>query len=155
MKSQVLHTVWCNISGEAAREIWNWSLLGGRLNLEHIVDEICSICTIQLIQAADPTCFLFLSFSGYPCITPNSSIGQWQLPVPWKQRILGDSKPDPTQHFHSQEWSISIFPCSLSRNIASHSIKNFAFQSSLRWKMIISRSLSYRYPIWLFTVFHF
>ena len=28
MKSQVLHTVWCNISGEAAGEIWNWSLLG-------------------------------------------------------------------------------------------------------------------------------
>ena len=28
MKSQVLHTVWCNISGEAAGEIWNWSYLG-------------------------------------------------------------------------------------------------------------------------------
>ena len=27
MKSQVLHTVWCNISGEAAGEIWYWSLL--------------------------------------------------------------------------------------------------------------------------------
>ena len=25
MKSKVLHTVWCNISGEAAGEIWNWS----------------------------------------------------------------------------------------------------------------------------------
>ena len=28
MKSQVLYTVWCNISGEAAGEIWHWSLLG-------------------------------------------------------------------------------------------------------------------------------
>ena len=28
MKSQVLHTVWCNISGEAAEESWCWSLLG-------------------------------------------------------------------------------------------------------------------------------
>ena len=28
MKSQVLHTVWCYISGEAAGEIWHWSLLG-------------------------------------------------------------------------------------------------------------------------------
>ena len=28
MKSQVLHTVSCNIAGEAAGEIWNWSLLG-------------------------------------------------------------------------------------------------------------------------------
>ena len=28
MKSHVLHTVWCNITGEAAGEIWTWSLLG-------------------------------------------------------------------------------------------------------------------------------
>ena len=28
MKSQVLYAVWCNISGEFAGEIWNWSLLG-------------------------------------------------------------------------------------------------------------------------------
>ena len=28
MKGQVLHTLWCNISGEAAGEIWHWSLLG-------------------------------------------------------------------------------------------------------------------------------
>ena len=28
MKRHNLHTVWCNISGEAAGEIWHWSLLG-------------------------------------------------------------------------------------------------------------------------------
>ena len=28
MKSQILQTVDCDISGEAAVEIWNWSLLG-------------------------------------------------------------------------------------------------------------------------------
>ena len=28
MKSQVLHTVWCNIYGEAAGENWHWSLFG-------------------------------------------------------------------------------------------------------------------------------
>ena len=28
MESQVIHSVWCYISGEAAEEIWNWSLLG-------------------------------------------------------------------------------------------------------------------------------
>ena len=39
--------------------------------------------------------------------------------------------------FHSQEWSISDFPCCLTRNITSHSMKNLAFQSLLRWKMII------------------
>ena len=27
-KSQIHHIVWCYISGEAAGEIWNWSLLG-------------------------------------------------------------------------------------------------------------------------------
>ena len=31
--------------------------------------------------------------------------------------------------FHSQEWSISKFPCSLTRNIASHSKENLAFHS--------------------------
>ena len=28
MKSQVLHTVWCYISGKDAGEVWNWSVLG-------------------------------------------------------------------------------------------------------------------------------
>ena len=28
MTSHVLHTVWCRISGEAAGEVWKWSLLG-------------------------------------------------------------------------------------------------------------------------------
>ena len=36
-----------------------------------------------------------------------------------------------------QEWSISNFSCSLTRNITSHSMKNLAFHSLLRWKMII------------------
>ena len=31
MKSKVLHTVWCNISGEAAGEIWQWSLSGSEI----------------------------------------------------------------------------------------------------------------------------
>ena len=33
----------------------------------------------------------------------------------------------------TQEWSISNFPCSLTRNITSHCMKNLAFHSSLRW----------------------
>ena len=39
--------------------------------------------------------------------------------------------------FHYQEWSISNFPCSLTRNITLHSMKNLAFHKLLRWKMII------------------
>ena len=34
-------------------------------------------------------------------------------------------------------WSISNFPCSFTRNITSHSMKDLAFHSWLRWKMII------------------
>ena len=34
--------------------------------------------------------------------------------------------------FHSQEWSISNFPFSLTRSIASHSMKNLPFHSLLR-----------------------
>ena len=30
MRRQILHTLWCYMSGEAAEEIWNWSLLGGK-----------------------------------------------------------------------------------------------------------------------------
>ena len=42
------------------------------------------------------------------------------------------------QPFHSQEQSnISNFSCSLTSNIASHSMKKLAFHSLLRWKMII------------------
>ena len=41
------------------------------------------------------------------------------------------------QPFHYQEWSTSKFPCSLTRNITSHSMENLTFQSVLRWKMII------------------
>ena len=36
---------------------------------------------------------------------------------------------------HSQKWSISNFSYSLTRNITSHSMKNLAFHSLLRWKM--------------------
>ena len=35
MKSWILHTMWCIFTGEAAGEIWNWSLLGvlkGKMN---------------------------------------------------------------------------------------------------------------------------
>ena len=39
--------------------------------------------------------------------------------------------------FHSQEWSISNFSCSLTRNITSHSMENLTFHSLLIWEMII------------------
>ena len=42
MESQVLHTVWCNISGEAAGEIWHWSL---RLESERVDTDITLLDT--------------------------------------------------------------------------------------------------------------
>ena len=39
--------------------------------------------------------------------------------------------------FHTQEQSILNFPCSLTSNITSHSMKNLAFHSLLRRNMII------------------
>ena len=38
--------------------------------------------------------------------------------------------------FHSQAWSISNFTRSLTRNITSHSKKNLAFHSLLKWKWL-------------------
>ena len=38
--------------------------------------------------------------------------------------------------FHSQEWSMSNFSCSLTNNSTSHSMENLPFHNSLRWKMI-------------------
>ena len=37
---------------------------------------------------------------------------------------------------------MSKFPCSLNRNITRHSMKNLAFHSLLRWKMIIQPYIS-------------
>ena len=40
MKSQVLHTMWCSISGEAAGEIWNWSKCFARMKLAAAIFDI-------------------------------------------------------------------------------------------------------------------
>ena len=40
-----------------------------------------------------------------------------------------------------KKWSIPNFPCSLTINTTTHSMKNLAFHRSLRWKMIILRIL--------------
>ena len=47
-----------------------------------------------------------------------------------------------TPPFHSWEWSMSNFSCSLSLNITSHSMENLAFHSLLRWEIIIRQILT-------------
>ena len=49
---------------------------------------------------------------------------------------------------NSQEWSISNFPCSLTRNITSHSMKNLTFHSSLRWQMILHAFWTWEWKAW-------
>ena len=44
--------------------------------------------------------------------------------------------------FHSWEWSISNFSCSLTRNMTSHSMENLSFHSLLRWNVIILQILA-------------
>ena len=61
---------------------------------------------------------LLLSFS-YGCIIPETGEVSFSIyPYYW-------------------EWSMSKFPCSLTRNMTSHSMENLTFHSLLRWKVII------------------
>ena len=62
----------------------------------------------------------------------------------WRTRGLGETgrhwlnqRWALSQPFHSQEWSMSNFPCSFTRNITSHSMENFAMHSLLRWNKIM------------------
>ena len=64
MKSQVLHTVWCYISSEAAGEIWHWSFLGVKglkywwcLQLQRIVARTCLAiaCAVFLLSPVSST----------------------------------------------------------------------------------------------------
>ena len=48
----------------------------------------------------------------------------------------------PFNSLRSQEWLISNFPSSLTRNITSHSMENLAFHTLLRWRMIILQILT-------------
>ena len=69
---------------------------------------------------------------------PNSRSEQGYYGCRWRQRGFSVLRStDVLLTPHSQEWSFSNFPCSLSRNITSHSVENLAFQSFLRWKVVV------------------
>ena len=56
MKSQVLLTVWCNISGGAGGEIWHWSVSGVKGLIDNIpvgqIAEVCCISESQIVLVA-------------------------------------------------------------------------------------------------------
>ena len=64
---------------------------------------------------------------------------QFLFPVCFLAVLLIDAKLQAFvfNGFHSQEWSILNFPCSITRTLTSHIMKNLAFHSLLRWEMII------------------
>ena len=63
MKSQVLLTVWCNISGEAAGEIWHWSFSGMK-GLTWTLSKV--VILRQLSQACNSTRALTISMRPLP-----------------------------------------------------------------------------------------
>ena len=62
----------------------------------------------------------------------------------WKTKIRRQSEvvAGVEYPFHSWEWSMSKFPCSLTRNMTSHSMENLAFHSLLRLKVIVLQILA-------------
>ena len=110
------HNVAATISSLSLRQVW----LGG------LVHELCAPVGLYM-------CFLFL-------------VGRWQyVHGSWVRNIVSLSFSPPRQgdrgekvsRAQGQPWSISNFRCSLARNITSHSTKNLAFHTLLRWKMVI------------------
>ena len=107
MKSQVLHTVWCNISGEAAGEIWNWSLLG-------VTPPGCSKSardTPRLRAAGDPRWTLVTTVSRTPpgskimkTNSPNSNRGTLQAAT--KELTIWSCQLNSVAH----RWSIMAHP---------------------------------------------
>ena len=99
-------------------------------------------------QLRATTTNLALSQISPPPLALPTQVGQrWQRGMGWRHtKTVEISSVLPTyvcqllyvsvlKPSHPQEWSISNFPCSLSRNITPHSMKNLAFHSFLRLKM--------------------
>ena len=68
----------------------------------------------------------FVSWTGSSPLNPPTQVAvEYTLPPPvWPPLYCCNP-------FHSWDWSISNFPCSLTNNITSHSMKNLAFHSLL------------------------
>ena len=143
MKRQVLHTLLRNVSGEAAGEIWNWSLSGVESRLGASLAPNFGLFSVwfsssvsRMLPIAIPialhdyeTMVAKISFENCSfSVTGNNNIPKSCCP----RRSHCESENATTRHgvpalariepFHSQEWSISNFPWGLTRIIKSHSI---------------------------------
>ena len=110
-------------SSPAACAVWNAGDTSGRLWRYRRRSKAAKLaCIIWLITET--------SYSQSVLCTIAISV---RLPKDYKQPwVIDKNLPlDPNEPFHSQEWSILNFACSLTRNIASHRTKNLAFHSLL------------------------
>ena len=91
MKSQVLHTVWRSVSGEAAGEIWHWSLLGVKGLRDFISNDdqvLASAIWLQAMNSALQSIVLCPPLSPSPRPPPPPPLGtpaQYSLPPPVSQ----------------------------------------------------------------------
>ena len=99
MKCQVLHTMWCNTSGEAAEESWNWSPIAcERVNAlgQEVVEALFSDTIQSFLNRRTAPFFITLSRSGLKGLEVHSpSIGGGgggEANMSWI-RVIGQSSP--------------------------------------------------------------
>ena len=130
IKNRVLHTVWCNISGEAAGEIQQWSLLGARgLNYDDInpLNGYCIVSSYYAWESWGPhshcewvsghyfcsLSFVFRLQRLIPvvlklCASQQICILIKEVPLPYTQTLTGPSSTVPTGSsipYTSQAWT--------------------------------------------------
>ena len=106
MKSQVLHTVWCNIPGEAAGEIRTWSLFGVK-GLMAIIDITTGVRFWKISSWALPH-LLYIYFHGQyrQQLLLLVTVGGW-LKKAWKHSVktaIFVWKSGCRRHCGSEEW---------------------------------------------------
>ena len=144
MKSHVLLTVWCNISGEAAGEIWHWSLSGVKGLLfsymwwdpwwEPRPSHKCILKnnTQEKGRSHQHLKFLLLWFVQYVGVVVGLVQNTWNL----------TPSSDFPQHFTEKCMCISEKVCShqLSTKsvcMRSHSLGNFSTKVLISWKYLV------------------
>ena len=108
MKSYVLHTVWCHISGEAAGEIWHWSLSGvkGLIQSSNSTPRLPARVSVMADRSLEQGRLLILS--------------SWSCP----QRMAGKSLPRFSfilrSHLEQHELSKTVMTCVASKKLHPH-----------------------------------
>ena len=125
MESQVLHTVWCNISGEAEGEIRHWSLLGmtrfnriGSVSLfscqELSVSVLFSLLNRLCSSSFRSQNFYFPERAGYPHgdnVGPRFVVMETHYDNPEKKSGAWLSQIAIKPRFAARQWTIFFLHC--------------------------------------------